>query len=199
MMPSHKQCQKKLREIQRLKQKDHFTNEEIEKVEREHEYKNIIKHQYKKVFDVLPDDVQMYILGFLDTNTRLNILRSKYTHSFVYCHLSALPNTPLTIKQLYSCIKYVRSILATYLNKHGEIYQKIRYYVEHSKYHSLNLDYFLQKPPIQNKKKYIDSLISVIITAIKYYTNMYSKTKDKNEIYKNEINMTLLFCRISTM
>jgi len=115
-MSTQKQCEKKLREIYVLKQKKQHTKEETEKINREQYYKAQIKDVHVKYLDTLPDDIQFHILGFLDANTRLKYLRSKYTDKFIHNKLSLLPNNKATIKKLFSCIKYVTPIFLNYLH-----------------------------------------------------------------------------------
>jgi hypothetical protein len=63
---SSKKMEKKLREISILKQKKDLTVDEIEKIQKETYYKNILHKVYgKKILEVLPDEVQLYILGFI--------------------------------------------------------------------------------------------------------------------------------------
>ena len=199
-MFSKKKCEKKLREIQLLKQnknKNHSADE-LEKINKEIYYKQFLKQNYEKKLAILPDDIQIYIMSFIDTNTRLSCLRSKYTPEFVDNKLSLLPNDNLTIKRLYSCIKYTKKILTTYLNKDGGNYKKIKYYIEDCKYYPKDLSYFMKK-----KKEDIrcnkNSLISIIITCVKHYTKMYKQIDNNNEIRENEKNMIKLFTRLSLL
>jgi hypothetical protein len=197
-VPSLKQCEKKLREIKLLKDKERLSNEEKDKVRKEVYYKDVIKQCYRKVLDVIPDEVQFIILSYLDINTRLNMLRLKYTPSFINTRLSLLENNPTTIKKLYSCFKYVRSILNTYLNKDGDTYKKIRCYIEESKYRQISLHTFT-KAPNNNKNYYFDMLISIILCGIKNYTRMYKLTDNIDEITKREIEIKKLFIHFSTL
>ena len=144
-MFSKKKCEKKLREIQILKQNKNHNADELEKMNKENYYKKFLKQNYEKKLAVLPDEIQLYIMSFIDTNTRLNYLRSKYTPDFVDNKLSLLPNDNLTITHLYSCIKYTKKILTTYLNKDGGIYKKIKYDIEDCKYYPKDLSYFMKK------------------------------------------------------
>ena len=128
----------------------------------------------------------------------MNYLRSKYTPDFVDNKLSLLPNDNLTITHLYSCIKYTKKILTTYLNKDGGIYKKIKYDIEDCKYYPKDLSYFMKK-----KKEDIrynkNSLILIIITCVKHYTRMYNKIDNNNEIRENEKNMIKLFTILSLL
>ena len=198
-MFSKKKCEKKLREIQLLKQnknKNHSADE-LEKINKEIYYKQLLKQNYEKKLAILPDDIQIYIMSFIDTNTRLNSLRSKYTPDFVDNKLSLLPNDNLTIKRLYSCIKYTKKILTTYLNKDGGIYKKIKYDIEDCKYYPKDLSYFMEKTKDIRYNK--ESLILIIITCLKHYTKMYNKINNDNEIRENEKNMIKLITRLSVL
>jgi hypothetical protein len=67
----------------KIKAKTKLTQEELNKVELETYYENQMKEFHKKTFNDLPEDVHNYILTFLDTNTRLNLLRTKYPTQFI--------------------------------------------------------------------------------------------------------------------
>jgi hypothetical protein len=195
---SVKKLEKKLREIQTLKLKKNHSADEVEKISKENHYRKLLHQQIYggTVLSVLPDDVKIYILEFVDVNTRLNLLRSKYTPDFIQRKLSSLPNDKLlTIKLLYSCIQYVKRILTSYLNKECDLYRKINYYVND------DLQYFTE---------YFDRchgctitikplLISMIITGVKHFTKIYKQTSDVGEIHYNEKNMIKFFARVSLL
>jgi hypothetical protein len=197
-MSSAKKWEKKLREIQTLKLKKNHSVEELDKISKENHYRKLLQQQIYggTVLSVLPDDLKIYVLEFVDVNTRVNLLRTKYTPNFIQNKLSLLPNDKLlTIKQLFSCVPYVQKILTTYLNKQGDAYRKIKYYVND------DLQYFTE---------YFDRchgcsitvkplLISIIITGVKHFTKMYKQTSDVGEIHDNEKNMIKLFARVSLL
>lgn len=197
MSLSQKQCEKKLKEINLLKKKDVLNREEKDKIEKEKYYKDLIRGK-KKFLEQLPDDVQNYILSFLDLNTRLGLLRVTRTPEQIVKKLSTLPNTKLTIKKLYSCVKYVKPILNTYLNKDGDIYKKVSYYVKDTAYHSTTWYDFTRPLPSHCKNLYFDLLVFIIMAGVKNYTKMYKQTTSAKEIQKNEKLMIKLFLRISS-
>ena len=195
-MSSVKKWEKKLREIQALKQKKNHSVEELDKISKENHYRKLLQQQIYggTVLSVLPDDLKIYVLEFVDVNTRLNLLRTKYTPDFIQNKLSLLPNDKLlTIKQLFSCVRYVKKILTSYLNKQGESYRKIKYYIND------NLQYFTKY--FDESRGFVMSrlLISMIITGVKHFTNIYKQTSDVGEIHDNEKNMIKLFARVSLL
>jgi len=110
MSSSVKKLEKKLREIQTLKLKKNHSADELDKISKENHYSKLLQQQIYggTVLSVLPDDLKIYVLEFVDVNTRLNLLRTKYTPDFIQNKLSLLPNDKLlTIKQLFSCVPYV--------------------------------------------------------------------------------------------
>lgn len=192
-MLSKKKCEKKLREISIIKRKEKKNADELEKIGQEKYYTEALNRfdNDRKLLDMLPDDVQQYIWGFVDTNTRLNFLRTIYTPEFINNRLSRLSFNRLTIKRLYSCIKYVKKTFTHYLNKDGEIYKDFIWYMGDSVYYPCTLKFFL-KPPYTN-----DKLISIITAGIKNYTKMYKQTIDAKEIQANEMDILKLFARLS--
>jgi len=199
-MSSAKKWEKKLREIQTLKLKKNHSMEEVEKISKENHYRKLLQQQIYggTVLSVLPDDLKIYVLEFVDVNTRLNLLRTKYTPDFIQNKLSLLPNDKLlTIKQLFSCVPYVQKILTTYFNKQRDVYKKIQYYVND------DLQYFTEyfyRCSIDGNGIIVKRLlISMIITGVKHFTKMYKQTSDAREIHDNEKNMIKLFARVSLL
>lgn len=195
---SQKQCNKKLREIRVLKQKEKHTAEELAKIQKEEYYKNIIKREYRKVLHDIPDDVQEYIWSFVDVNTKLNFFRKIYTPDFINSKLLSFESNPPTIKKLFSCLKYVKQIFTHYLNKNGDIYKKWGYYIIDCQYYPTNVEYFLDTDlPVYNNRYYLNILVSLITIGIKNYTKIYAiKNNDIHEIEKDIIK---LFIRIKNM
>jgi hypothetical protein len=199
-MLSLKQYEKKLREIQRLKQKQNHNIDEINKIKKENHYKKILNEiKGTTMLHILPDEVQICIMEFLDINSRLNLLRKKYTPEFINDKLSLLPLNKLTIKKLYSCIKYVINIITNYLDYNSENFRNIRCYIDDFKYDKNA--YFLQHFIKLYKKDMcdyaIDLLKDVIIIGVKHYTKMYKKSNNIHEIHENEKNMIKLFININ--
>lgn len=197
-MSSVKKLEKKLREIQTLKLKKNHSADEVEKIGKENHYKKLLHQQIHggTVLSALPDDVKIYILEFVDVNTRLNLLRTKYTHDFIQSKLSILPNKLLTIKQLYSCVRYVKKILTSYLNKHGDAYKNIEYDIHDDLQHFTKRFY---RCSIDGNDIVKRLLISMIITGVKHFTKIYKQTADVREIHDNEKNMIKLFARVSLL
>ena len=94
VIPSHKHCIKKLREIKELKKKKELNDEQREKISKEKFYKDIIRTVYQQVLERIPDEVQQIILEYLDVNTRLKMLRLKYTPEFAKERLAGLLHRP---------------------------------------------------------------------------------------------------------
>jgi len=206
---SQKYCEKKMREIRALKQKQKNNTEELEKIQKEEYYNNIIKRHYRKILNVIPDDVQQHIWGFVDTNTKLNFLRTIYTPDLIKSKLLSLEYNQVNIKKIFSCLKYVKPIFNYYLDKDGHIYKRWLCYMKD------NVEYFMQKPPQSEKNYYINIIISIIVAVVKNYTRIYTNnkidvaiknytttfiiTKDAKDIREREKDMIKLFCRIQSM
>jgi len=206
---SQKHCEKKLREIRALKQKQKNNADELEKIQKEEYYNNIIKRHYRKVLNIIPDDVQQHIWGFVDTNTKLNFLRTIYTPELIKSKLLSIEYNQVNIKKLFSCLKYAKPIFNYYLDKDGHIYKRWMCYMKD------NVEYFMQKPPKSEKKYYTNIIISIIVAAVKNYTRIYTNnrndvtienytttytfSKHAKDIRETEKDMIKLFCRIACM
>ena len=92
VIPSKKKCQKMLRQICNLKQKENLTNEEIVKVEKYRYYWDIYNNNYTKA---LPYELQNIILSFIDPNTRMMILKATY-----YKKIKSIINNDITITNI---------------------------------------------------------------------------------------------------
>jgi hypothetical protein len=196
-MSSLKQCEKKLREIQRLKQKQNHNTDELNKIKKESHYKKILNEiKGTNMLHILPDDVKICIMEFLDINSRLNLLRKKYTPEFINEKLSLLPLNKVTIKKMCSCLRYVIKILTTYLDRSCDIYRNIWFYIEYKTNTNL-LEYFIKLYDKDMCSYAVNTLKHLINIGVKNYTKMYRKTNNIDEIHENEKNMIKLFININ--
>jgi oligoribonuclease NrnB/cAMP/cGMP phosphodiesterase (DHH superfamily) len=179
------------------KQKTHKRKDDLEKIQQEKRWmKPTNEDPNRKLLDILPDDIQKYIWGFVDTNTRLNFLRTIYTPDFVSNKLSQLSINRHTAKCLHSCIKYVKNTFNNYLNKDGEIYKNFIGYVGYNNTPDrYNMRFFTKSPSVYSNKR----LIAIIIAGIKNYTRMYKQTKNAKDIQANETDILKLYARISSL
>jgi len=200
VIPSHKHCIKKLREIKELKKKKELNDEQREKIGKEEFYKDIIRTVYQHVLERIPDEVQQIILEYLDVNTRLKMLRLKYTPEFAKERLAGLligkPISQNVLTKLDSLANYLMPILDKYLSKDGDVYKRLGINARLFISHSLILTskrWLLDGNKMESYKAYVE----VITTGIRHYSQMYKKETDPDEIRKNEINIMKLFATVS--
>jgi len=200
-----KKMQKKLREIENLKKKPNLTPEELVKVNKEQQYKKSM-NKNKPLLETLPDELQQIILSYLPINTRLNILRNKYSIEFLTKKLVKLPKNLKTFDKLYHYVTLVEPILSEMhkINMTDLFYYDIFYHgnvnfeyeirmIKHKNYNyyysrriDTQLDLLRRE---KNKNVYIDynfkHYINIIIYTLKNYTRMYRKNRpdwhDANE------------------
>jgi len=192
-VPSQKKCEKKLKEIQALQTKAYLTKEEVEKLKSQSYYANILKTVHRKFLHVIPDDVQIHILSFIEHSERLRYLRATYTPKFITDKLNSLPKTEGTNKKLFSCIKYIKHLLNKYLNKDGDIYRSIRYYITDNKYHSVSFKDF------KKNWRAFELLREIVLAGIKNYTKIYTEKTSINELKLYEKNILKLYLYILTI
>ena len=197
-----KKMQKKLREIENLKKKSNLTPEELAKVNKEHQYKKSM-NKNKPLLETVPDDIQQVILSYLPINTRLNVLRNKYSIEYLTEKLVKLPKNLKTFDKLYHYATLVEPILSEMhkINMTDLFYYDIFYHCntnfeyeirmirnkKYNYYYSKRID--TQQSIIQNKNYYIDynfqRYINIIVYTLKIYTRMYRKNRpdwhDANE------------------
>ena len=200
VIPSHKHCIKKLREIKELKKKKELNDEQREKIGKEEFYKDIIRTVYQHVLERIPDEVQQIILEYLDVNTRLKMLRLKYTPEFAKERLAGLligkPISQNVLTKLDSLANYLMPILDKYLSKDGDVYKRLGINARLFISHSLILTskrWLLDGNKMESYKAYVE----VITTGIRHYSQMYKKETDPDEIRTNEINIMKLFATLS--
>jgi len=208
--------QKKLREIENLKKKPNLTPEELAKVNKEYQYKKFM-NKNKPLLETLPDELQQVILSYLPINTRLNILRNKYSIEFLTKKLVNLPKNLKTFDKLYHYVTLVEPILSEMykLNMTDLIYNDIFYHgnenfdyqirmirnKNYNYYYSERID--TQRDLLRRKKNknaYIDynfqRYINIIVYTLKIYTRMYRKNRpewhDTNEKIMLKLMLNIL-------
>jgi hypothetical protein len=134
-------------------------------------------------------------MEYLDTNTRLNLLRKKYTIEFIKNKLSYLPSKEVSsIKKLYLCFKYIENILVKYLDKNSDIYNRIRFYIDYKHIKPIiNYQYFLENDGSNDWWFSKKILIELILIGIKHFSKMYKRTNNATEINENEKSMIKMF------
>lgn len=208
-----KKMQKKLREIENLKKKPNLTPEELAKVNKEYQYKKSM-NKNKQLLETIPDDLQQVILSYLPINTRLNLLRNKYSIEYLTEKLVKLPQNLKTFDKLYHYVTLVEPILSEMhkINMTDLFYYDIFYHgntnfeyeirmirnKKYNYYYSKRID--TQQSIIQNKNYYIDynfqRYINIIVYTLKIYTRMYRKNRpdwhDANEKIMLKLMLNIL-------
>jgi len=170
----YRKAAKKLREIERLKNKDLLTEEERNKINNELHLKvEAIKFK-KPTFIDLPEEVLNIIVGFLPINRRLAILRYKYSNDVFKQMIKKLPDTSEITRKLYSLAKLAYEVTHNCLDMTSATRHKIFPY-------SLTV-YRLYKEPYYPKgytrailKEYFSDLI---MTSIEKYVKVYKANRN---------------------
>jgi hypothetical protein len=197
MASTTKKYEKKIREIQNLKKKQNLNDSEIDKIKKESYFKELLNKNRNTttIYNDLPNELRLYIMEYLDTNTRLNLLRKKYTIEFIKNKLSYLPSKEVSsIKKLYLCFKYIENILVKYLDKNSDIYNRIRFYIDYKHIKPIiNYQYFLENDGSNDWWFSKKILIELILIGIKHFSKMYKRTNNATEINENEKSMIKMF------
>ena len=201
-IPSNRICQEKLREIQRLKEKqltEPLTTEELVKIGRETYYTRMSQTKDPKVLEIIPDDIQQIIFEFLDPNTRVRMLRYKYNiksvkHSldetygvlissdevrsnlrhriFGFNRCSTIRRCRSVFNYLYRIIKRVSPIMNAVLDHNGEIYKSI---FIHSPDSHASLAYYFLDHSTNYSKRNCKGYIQKFIKTIEVTFKHYTK------------------------
>jgi len=167
---------KKLREISKLKQQKTISSEELEKIKKESEYKNLVGEyvappfiERNNIMNILPDDVLFIILSYIPKNVRLIFL--KPFHNKMFVNKSAL--IQIHEKKILKNVHILRkiAILADNVKRiysPGDDGQKIRRNIKNdvSKNDALNFYYY-----------YTKSYYELINDVCKNYTVIYTGSK----------------------
>jgi hypothetical protein len=192
-VPSQKSCFKKLRQIRILKTKKNLSQEELDKIQSETYYRDIIKNVYQTLLNCLPDEVQNIIWEYVDPNTRIACLKRKYPCDMIKTKLNALPKERSTIRKLFMCKEVIKPILKKYLKKDGDIYKSINRYIE------FTVRECSSTLPNHCKYLYYEKLIYMIMAALQNYSKMYKTETNSAVIFENEKTMLKLYSYISIM
>lgn len=177
---SSRKYMKKLRQIKALKEKPLLSLEEKQKVDMEQELTLLLRKTTTRRLDQFPEELLFLILGFIDANTRLKLLKSSGFFQKVEQTLQTVPNTELTLKQYYACLEILEPILYKYRSKTSLQAKEIT-----SVWHNNSLEGYQQQAILYRSLTY-NYMRRVIIIGVKEYTKMYKLEKDPIVILENE-------------
>jgi hypothetical protein len=186
----YKKSCKKLREIERLKCLSSLSHEEEEKLKKEYAYRDEVTRMRKRTINDLPEDVEFIIMSYLPPNLRLILLKQKYSHKFLAHKLYNAPKEFSTLQMLHSLVCKCKDILKKYLDKSGDIYKNIVWYID-----ARRKD-IVKTLPKHCEFLYYEKLSYIIMAAIQNYSKMYKKTTDTNEHFKVEKQILGLYVHI---
>lgn len=187
---SSRKYMKKLRQINALKQKPLLSLEEKQKVDMEQELTVLLRKTTARRLDQFPEELILLILGFVDANTRLKLLKYNGFFQKVELTLQTVPRTEVTLKQYYTCLEILEPILNKYWSKISLQAKGVM-----SIWHNNSLEAY-QDQAISYGSFTYEYMRKVILIGIKEYTRIYIKEKDPTIILDNErrllhVNMLL--------
>jgi hypothetical protein len=133
-----------------------------------------------KKFDNLPEEIIRLIVEFADANTRLNILKNGGFFQKVEKALQLVPDTPIAIKQYYSCLEILEPIIYKYWSRIVLEAKKIK-----SRWHENSLEDYLHKAEHGYRDTY-NYMKKMIIVGVTEYAIMYKHEEDPSVILENE-------------
>lgn len=171
---------KKLRQIEALKEKPLLSLEEKQKVDMEQELTVLLRKTTARTLDEFPEELVLLILGFLDANTRLKLLKYSQFFQKVEQRLPTVPRTELTLKQYYTCLEILEPILYKYWSRISLEAKGVS-----SIWHKNSLEAY-QKQMVSYGSLTYEYMQRVIMVGIKEYTKIYKHEKDPAIILENE-------------
>jgi hypothetical protein len=172
----YRKAAKKLREIERLKNKVFLTEEERNKIDNELHLKLVAKKLKRPTFSDLPEEVLNIIVAFLPINRRLAILRYKYSNEVFRQKLKNLPTTNEITNKLYYLAKLSYEVTHNCLDINSSTRHKIFPYAL-TVYKLYKEPYYPEGYTTEILKQYFSDLI---MTSIEKYVKIY-KSQKKNK------------------
>lgn len=174
----------KLRTIVPLKEKPLLSLEEKQKMDMEQELSVLLRKITTGILDQFPEELVLLILGFLDANMRLKLLKYGGFFQKAEQRLLTVPRTELTLKQYYACLEIVEPILYKYWSRISLEAKGVS-----SIWHNNSLEAY-QKQIVSYRYSYeystYEYIQRVIMTGVKEYTKIYKHEKDPAIILENE-------------
>ena len=171
---------KKLRQIKALKEKPLLSLEEKTKVDMEEKLSILLRKTTARKLDHFPEEILLLILGFVDANTRLKILKYSGFFQKVEKTLKTVPNTPHVLQQYYSCMEILEPIMYKYWSQIALEAKNIR-----SIWHNNSLEDY-QRQALQYNDCTYNYMKQMIIVGVADYTRMYKREGDPVVILENE-------------
>lgn len=166
----------------------------LEEEEPEEDCKEIVREKRRAIdFNDLPEDTINQILAFLSANTRLAILKHKYSRSFVKCKLQRMPETNEELLKMWNCAVIANNLLKSVLNDDSDIFQKISSY---------SVRFFKREEnPKLYSRYYKENFTEIILTAIRHYSRIYKfgHYTSKKVIEHIEQTMLNIFAHLSAI
>ena len=167
-----------------------LSHEEEEKLKKEDAYRDQVTRMRKKTINDLPEDIEFIIMSYLPPNLRLVLLKQKYSYKFLANKLHSMPKEHSTLQRLHSLVGQCKGILKKYLDKSGDIYKNVVWYID-----ARRKD-IVKTLPKHCEFLYYEKLSYIIMAAIQNYTKMYKKTNDINEHFTVEKQILGLYVRV---
>jgi len=187
----YRKAAKKLREIERLKNKTSLTEEERNKLDNELSYKIEVKTLKKNTLVDLPEEILNTILEFLPTNKRLAILRYKHTSDYYIQKLNNLPPTKEITKKLHFLASLAYDIIDYSLPDNSSIRERVFPYALRLYEKCEEYEVYMY-PKGYTTKRFKEYFSDLIVSSIKNYVRIYKSMKKPKTKYQSY----LCHCRI---
>ena len=186
----YRKAAKKLREIERLKNKNSLNEEERNKLDNEVNYKLEAKTFKKFSFTELPEEILNAIVEYLPINKRLAIFRYKYSDDYYRRKLRNLPHTKEIVQKLHYLASLAYDIIDHSLPDNSSIREQVfpyaltaykKYVVKaYGEYEEYEEDMYPKGYTTKRFKEYFSDLI---VASIKNYARSYKLFKKPRSKY----------------
>jgi len=116
-------------------------------------------------FDDLPDDILYIILEFLPYNSRISILKHKYSKTFIKLKLNKMTENIKGIKKLWYCAKISKELLLSLLEYESDVFNNLI---------TNSVKNFKKEKNVELYSTYYrENFIKIILAAIHHYSKIY--------------------------
>ena len=144
-------------------------------------------------FEDLPEDIIYIILGFLSYNTRVAILKNKYSKYYIKNKIEKITKTMKGMSQIWKCAEIAKDLLESVIEDHSGIFQNFSTY---------SVEHFKKEKEVELYSTYYrDNFTKIILSAIHHYSKIYKFSYYANKTVIEYIEKVVLkiFAHLSVM
>jgi len=156
-----------------------------EQIEEEEQVEKQVVRKAKIAYNCndLPEDIINIILTFLPYNTRLLLLKRKYSRSSLKCMLQNIPETNEDLTKMWKCASIASKLLQSVINDDSRIFENIFTY---------SVRFFEKENAKLYSLYYKEHFTKIILAALRHYSAIYKFGSYTNKIVIEHVEQIML-------